>query len=71
MKKVLKYGLIVSGIAIITLMGVIGYRLYLMEIEDHYGDIQNLYYNSKNGDIAINRESQNLELLKKLGNGLK
>jgi hypothetical protein len=55
MKKMLKYGLIASGIAIITLIGFIGYGLYLMEIEDHYGDIQNLYYNSKNGDIAVNK----------------
>ncbi|HEX8333609.1 MAG TPA: hypothetical protein VF622_13395 [Segetibacter sp.] len=33
----------------------IGYGLYLMDVEDRYGDLQNLYWDSKDGDIILNK----------------
>jgi hypothetical protein len=33
----------------------IGYGLYLMDVEDRYGDLQNLYWDSKDGDIIVNK----------------
>ncbi|MCD8450349.1 hypothetical protein LNI98_11685 [Tenacibaculum dicentrarchi] len=57
MNKGLKYGLLIFGIAIIALVGLIGYGLSLMEIEDQYGDYQNIYYKSKDSDILVNEET--------------
>lgn len=32
---------------------MIGYGFYLMEIEDHYGDLQEIYYLADSGDIIV------------------
>jgi len=49
----------------------IGWTLYLVEIEDHYGDLQEIYFDSKTGDIIINKQTENLVLFRKIGNELK
>jgi len=63
-KKIL---IIVSAITliIIVLVGFIGFGLYSMEIEDHYGDLQTTFYNSKNGDLIVNEETKKFGILKK------
>lgn len=65
MNKGLKYGLLIFGIAIITVVGFIGFGLYSMEIEDHYGDYQAIYYNSKNSDIIVNEETSEFGIVGK------
>ena len=65
MKIGLKYGLLIFGIVIITVVGFIGFGLYSMEIEDHYGDLQELYYESENGDVIINKTTSEFGLIEK------
>ena len=53
---------------IISLIGVavfIGFGLYTMEIEDHYGDIKELYYDSNSGDIIINKTTFEFGIIEK------
>ena len=48
---------IILGVVIIGLLaivGFIGFGLYSMEIEDHYGDLQEFYYKANDGDIIVN-----------------
>lgn len=35
-------------------VGSIGYGFYLMEIEDHYGDMQELFHIARDGDVVVN-----------------
>lgn len=65
MNKVLKYGLLIFGIVIITFVGFVGFGLYTMEIEDHYGDLQELYYHSENGDLIINHTTSEFGIIEK------
>ncbi|KPM30172.1 Hypothetical protein I595_3732 [Croceitalea dokdonensis DOKDO 023] len=65
MNKRLKYGLLILGIGIITVFGIIGFGLYSMEIEDHYGDVQKLYYESENGDIIVNKTTSEFGIIEK------
>jgi len=65
MNKGLKYGLLTFGIVIITVVGFIEFGLYSMEIEDHYGDLQELYYQSKNGDIIVNKTTSDFGIIEK------
>ena len=65
MNKGLKYGLLIFGIVIITVVGFIGFGLYSMEIEDHYGGYQTIYYKSKNSDIIVNEETSELGIVGK------
>ena len=65
LSKTLKYGLLISGIAIISVIGLIGFGLYSMEIEDHYGDYQEIYYKSKDADIIINEETSEFGIVGK------
>ncbi len=39
------------------------YSFYLMDIEDRYGDLQQLYFDSKSGDIIINNMNGNIGLI--------
>ena len=43
----------------------LGYSFHLMEIEDHYGDLQKAYYNSKNGDLILNEKTKKVGMVKK------
>tara|TARA_B100000949_G_C14225119_1_gene426343 strand:- start:28 stop:420 length:393 start_codon:yes stop_codon:yes gene_type:complete len=65
MNKEVKYGLLIFGIVIITVIGIIGFGLYSMEIEDHYGNLKGLYYNSKNGDLIINKTTSEFGIIEK------
>ena len=65
MSKTLKYGLLISGIIIISLIGFVGFGLYTLEIEDHYGDYQELFYESKNGDIIVNKTTSEFGIIEK------
>ncbi|WP_055445599.1 hypothetical protein [Lacinutrix mariniflava] len=65
MNKGLKYGLLIFGIVIITVVGFIGFGLYSMEIEDHYGDLKELYYDSKSGDIILNKSTSEFGIIEK------
>lgn len=39
--------------------------LYLMEIEDHYGDLQEVYFDSKSGDVIVNKQTQKFGIITK------
>jgi hypothetical protein len=65
LSKALKYGLLISGIAIIAVVGFIGFGLHAMEIEDHYGDYQEIYYESQNLDIIVNEETSEFGIVAK------
>lgn len=65
MSKALKYGLLIFGIVIITVVGFVGYGLSLIEIEDQYGDYQNIYYKSKDSDIIVNGETSEFGIVGK------
>src|SRR6218665_2329033 len=45
--------------------GFIKFGLYLMEIEDHYGDLQEVYFESQNGDLIINKQNQTFDIISK------
>ena len=49
--------IIIGGFAFIL------YSFYLMDIEDRYGDLQQLYFDSKSGDIIINNLNGNIGLI--------
>ena len=51
-------------ISIITILVVL-FGLYLMEIEDHYGDLQEVYFDSKSGDIIVNKQTQKFGVITK------
>lgn len=53
------------GIVAISFIGFIGYGLYRMEIEDHYGELQELFHSSKNGDVIINKTTSEFGLIEK------
>jgi hypothetical protein len=65
LRKTLKYGLLIFGIVTIFLLGFIGLGFYAMEIEDHYGDLQELYYESKDGDIIVNKTTLEIGIIEK------
>jgi len=65
LRKTLKYGLLIFGIAIIVIIGLLGFGLRKMEIEDHYGDYQEIYYESKDSDIIINEETSKFGVIGK------
>lgn len=65
MNKKLKYGLLILGIAIISIVGFIGFGLYAMEIEDHYGDLQEIFYSAKSGDLILNKTTSDFGRVEK------
>lgn len=48
-------GLLIFGTGLILAFG-----MYSMEIEDTYGDNQDIFYNSRQGDILINHDTKEL-----------
>lgn len=36
-----------------------------MEIEDHYGDLQELYYELENGDVIVNKTTSEFGIIEK------
>ncbi|WP_338761740.1 hypothetical protein WAF17_16095 [Bernardetia sp. ABR2-2B] len=65
MRKALKYGLLTSSIVIITVVGLIGFGFHTIEIEDHYGDYQEIYYKSKDSDLIVNEETSEFGIVGK------
>jgi hypothetical protein len=63
LSKTFKYGLLIFGIVIIAVVGLIGFGLHAMEIEDHYGDYQEIYYESKDSDLIINEETSEFGII--------
>ena len=45
--------------------GLITFGLYSMEIEDHYGNLQQVYFDSKSGDIIVNKQTQKFGVITK------
>lgn len=58
MTKTLKVVLITSVCLLVTVGGVIIVGLYAMEIEDTYGDNQEIFYSAREGDIVINHNAK-------------
>jgi len=65
LSKILKYRFLIFGIVAVLIVGFIGFGLYAMEIEDHYGDLQELYYDSKSGDIIVNETTSEFGIIEK------
>ena len=59
-KIILSFIIIAFGI-----FGFIVWGLYLMEIEDHYGDLQETYFDSKNGDLIVNKKTKKFGFISK------
>jgi len=58
--------ILVSIVLIVsTLLGVIAFGLYSMEIDDHYGDLQQVYFYSKSGDIIVNKQTKKFGIITK------
>ncbi|RZK10041.1 MAG: hypothetical protein EOO46_11970 [Flavobacterium sp.] len=60
MKSRLKTILICSSIIVLGFVCFIIYGLHLMEIEDRYGDLQEIYFEGKTGDLIVNNENGNI-----------
>jgi len=65
MNRKVKIGLIIFGLVVATTIFSMTYGFYLMEIEDHYGDNQEIFFQSRQGDIAVNRDKRELGTIKK------
>ncbi|MCX2738974.1 hypothetical protein [Pontibacter anaerobius] len=65
MKKRTKIVVLLSVGLVFLFSGFLYLSLHTMEIEDHYGDLQHFYYQSKDGDIIINHESKKFGLIEK------
>ena len=65
MKRRIKFILLALLVGLIWVAGLVGYGLYTMEIEDQYGDLQELYYDSKTGDIIVNRKTFQFGIIEK------
>ena len=63
MTKYTKRILISVSIFIIGSFTFVFYGLYLMDIEDRYGDLQQLYFDSKSGDIIVNNMNGKIGLI--------
>ena len=50
---------------VIGLFGFIVWGLHLMEIEDHYGDLQQIYFNSENGDLILIKDTKTFGIITK------
>lgn len=53
------------AIILFVLFGWIVFGLYLMTIEDHYGDLQQVYFDSKSGDIIVNKQTKKFGIITK------
>ena len=51
--------------SIFVLIGFIGLGFYTMEIEDQYGDYQELFYKIESNDIIINKSNLNYGVIEK------
>tara|TARA_R110001606_G_scaffold117289_1_gene246727 strand:+ start:65 stop:436 length:372 start_codon:yes stop_codon:yes gene_type:complete len=65
MKRRIKIIILTTIISLIGVALFIGFGLYTMEIEDHYGDLKELYYNSNSGEIIINKTTFEFGIIEK------
>jgi hypothetical protein len=65
MKIQIKIILLTLLIGMIATLGFVGFGLYSMEIEDHYGDLQVFYYDSESGDIIVNKTTSKFGFVEK------
>jgi len=65
MKSKIKIIFLTLTIGLIFIVGFLGYGMYLMEIEDQYGDFQNLHFESNNGDLIINKSTSEFGIVEK------
>lgn len=65
MRKRARIILVITVLTLFTITGLIFFGIYLMAIEDHYGDRAAFYYESKQGDIILNRDTGELKEIKK------
>jgi len=65
MKIRVKIIILTTIIVLIGIAGFIGFGLYAMEIEAHYGDLQELYYDSKTGDVIVNKTTSEFGIIEK------
>jgi hypothetical protein len=65
MQKKIKILIISLVLILLGIFALISFGLYSMEIEDHYGDIQTAFYNSKNGDIIVNVKTRKIGFIRK------
>ena len=58
---------ILSALIVVALLfcGFIYLLGHLMAIEDHYGDLQQFYYQSKEGDLILNHDNKKFGIIKK------
>ncbi|MFD2939233.1 hypothetical protein [Flavobacterium notoginsengisoli] len=56
---------LIFSLLLLFCAGFITLGLYLMEIEDHYGDLQEVYFESQNGDLIINKQNQTFGIISK------
>jgi hypothetical protein len=65
MNKKLKIILGILGLLILGVVAFIAIGLYGMEIEDTYGDNQDIFYNARQGDIVVNHETKEFGEIRK------
>ena len=65
MKRKTKINILIVITGIVVFIGYIIFSFYLMTIEDHYGDLQNVYFSSKNGDLIFNKSTKKIGTIKK------
>ena len=65
MKSKIKIIFLTLTIGLIFIICFLGYGMYLMEIEDQYGDFQNIHFESKTGDLIINKSTSEFGIIEK------
>ena len=65
MKSKIKIIFLTLTIGLIFIVCFLGYGMYLMEIEDQYGDYQEIFYKSKDSDIIVNEETSQFGIVGK------
>ncbi|OKL41382.1 hypothetical protein [Pontibacter flavimaris] len=65
MKKRTKIILSLSVGLVLLFCGFIYLSFHTMEIEDHYGDLQQFYYQSKDEDIILNHDNKKFGIIEK------
>jgi len=68
MKSKIKIILLTLTIGLIFIAAFLGYGIYLMGIEDQYGDFQNLHFKSKTGDLILNKSTSEFGIVEKTWN---
>src|SRR5688572_1136198 len=65
MTKTLKIILTIFGLLVIGLGSLLVFGFYSMDIEDMYGDNQDIFYNARHGDLVINHDTKDLGQISK------